>query len=390
MRYVLVIPGWFPSKVNFLAGDFIERHAKAASVYFPVKVLFVVKDHSLPNGKIELVHQQLSEHYETFIYYYSCPASVMGKLFSVWLQAKCLARGFQLIAGKYGLPSLLHAHVLVKHAWFALKQSKRHRIPLLASEQWTGYLPEAKGEFESLSVFQKRTMKKVFNHAVHVTTVSDYLSKKIKERFFFTGYTVIPNLVDTTIFQPSPSISPDKTRIIHISTLSQQKNFDDIISACQLLSHPENFELLVVGPKKQEYIQRVYRSGCEHYIFFREEVPHAELSKLISASDALLLYSNYETFGCVIVEANACGVPVITSDFPVFDENVIEGITGLKVRLDDPQALADCMRKFINKEYRFDKEEIIRITKQKYSSEVIGKQFAEVYKRYANLDNSLC
>ena len=100
MRYVLIIPGWFPSKVNFLAGDFIERHAKAASIYFPVKVLFVVKDNDLPFGSIRLEHKKHSDNYETFIYYYSSSSSLkyFEKIASVWLQDKCLSKGFTNIA----------------------------------------------------------------------------------------------------------------------------------------------------------------------------------------------------------------------------------------------------------------------------------------------------
>jgi hypothetical protein len=149
MRYVLLIPSWFPSRVNFLAGDFIERHTKAAALYFPVKVLFVVKDNSLRFGKIESYHQKHSENYETFIYYYSSRSiPFIEKFISAWLQVKCLSKSFKAITKTYGLPSLIHAHVLIKYGWFALKKSKQHNISLLASEQWTGYLPEAKHEFE--------------------------------------------------------------------------------------------------------------------------------------------------------------------------------------------------------------------------------------------------
>lgn len=385
MRYVLIIPGWFPSRVNFLAGDFIERHAKAGSLFFPVKVLYVVKDDTLPFGKIELEHQQVSGNYEAFIYYYSSRSSIglIEKTASVLLQSECLARGYRKITRQYGQPSLLHAHVLVKHAWFALKQSRRYHIPLLASEQWTGYLPEAKGEFESLTFFQRKTIQKIFRHAVHVTTVSAYLADKIKERFFYSDYTVIPNLVDTSVFRPAVKQRGGITKFIHISTLSSQKNFDEILQACtELKKTSSDFLLSVIAPSNK-YEQEVNELGLSENIVFKKEIPQVTLSKLVADSDALILYSNYETFGCVIVEANACGVPVIASDYPVFNENVMDHITGFKAPLHQPEALADRMLKIINKQHSFDKQQIISLTKEKYSFEVVGKQFAEVYKRYA-------
>jgi glycosyltransferase involved in cell wall biosynthesis len=385
MKYALLIPGWFPSKVNFLAGDFIERHARAASLYFPVKVLFVVKDNSLPFGQNKLEQHQISDNYETFIYYYSSASrsTVIEKIVSVWMQAKCLLRGFKKIAASYGLPSVIHAHVLLKHSSFALKKSKQHRIPLIASEQWTGYLPEASHEFESLTSFQKATIKNILEHATHVTTVSEYLAQSIKKHFFFNEHTVIPNLVDTSLFQPV-SGSNDVVSFIHISTLSEQKNFEEVLQACvQLRSSGAIFHLKVFAPQNEHFHQRTTELDLESYITFNSEVPQAVLSKEVAGSDALILYSNYETFGCVIVEANACGVPVIVSDFPVFDENVIEGVTGFKVPLHHPSALADSMRKIINNQHTFDKLQIVNITNERYAFEVVGKQFANVYNLYA-------
>lgn len=386
MKYVLLIPGWFPSKVNFLAGDFIERHARAASAHFPVKVLFVVKDDALPFGKVSLEHQQHSHNYETFIYYYSSSVRIkfIEKAVSVWLQARCLSKGFDKIVALHGYPALVHAHVLLKHAWFALKKAKQYGIPLIASEQWTGYLPEAEREFRSLSAFQRKTIGAVLRYASHVTTVSEYLALQMRKRFAFTSYTVIPNLVDTSVFHPTEKIGTDTTTFIHISTLSFQKNFDEILQACILLKRSTaGFRLLVFAPPHPLYEQKVRESGLDDVVYFKKEVLQPQLSSEMANADALLLYSNYETFGCVIVEANACGVPVIVSDFPVFNENVKQGITGLKVPLHDSAGLADCMMKIINKQHGFNRETIVNITRTNYSSEIIGKQFADVYNRYA-------
>jgi glycosyltransferase involved in cell wall biosynthesis len=371
--------------VNFLAGDFIERHARAASDHFPVKVLFVVKDNSMPPGKIRMDHVHDSENFQTFIFYYASYANIklFEKLTSVWLQAKCLSKGFQIIVSKYGLPSLIHSHVLLKHAWFALKKAKQYALPLLISEQWTGYLQEAEGEFNSLTSFQKRTISNALRYAVHVTTVSDYLAQQLRKRFAFRDYTVIPNLVDMSIFKPVEN-NDAITTFVHISTLSPQKNFDEILQACVLLKAlAASFRLKVFSPAKPAYAQKVNELGLSGAVVFKEEIPQPELAKEVAASDALILYSNYETFGCVIVEANACGVPVIASDFPVFGENVKEGVTGFKVPLHHPEELAACMVKFINRQASFNKEQVISITKTHYSFDVVGKRFADVYQRCA-------
>jgi glycosyltransferase involved in cell wall biosynthesis len=281
------------------------------------------------------------------------------------------------------MPSLIHAHVLLKHAWFALTQARQHHLPLIASEQWTGYLPEAPSEFQTLTPFQKRTISKVLQYAAHVTTVSEYLAVHLKKHFTFRDYTVIPNLADTSVFKPVETTNGMAT-FIHISTLSSQKNFDEILTACVLLKDQQAiFRLKVFAPPSQQYAEKVKQLGLGDIVIFKPEVPQPELAKEVATAGALILYSRYETFGCVVVEANACGVPVITSDFPVFAENVREGVTGFKVPLHDTKALAACMMKIINGQTQFDKEQIIDITRASYSPERIGKQFGELYQRYA-------
>jgi glycosyltransferase involved in cell wall biosynthesis len=90
------------------------------------------------------------------------------------------------------------------------------------------------------------------------------------------------------------------------------------------------------------------------------------------------LYSSYETFGCVIIEANACGIPVIVSDIPVFHETVTEGINGTFAKKNNPQALAEKMIEVINARASFNSNSIAG-TSSKYSYEKIGRQFSDWY-----------
>ncbi|HEX6914917.1 MAG TPA: glycosyltransferase family 4 protein, partial [Chitinophagaceae bacterium] len=239
------------------------------------------------------------------------------------------------------------------------------------------------GEFERLTWFQRNTIAKLLKHAVHLTTVSDYLAKKIRDRFQTTEYTVIPNLVQMDVFRPVERPQGNIFNFVHVSTLSPQKNAGDLIEACGLLKQRSvRFLLHVVGPEHPEYRNMIREKGLDTTILFHPEMPQLQLAELVAASDALILYSNYETFGCVIVEANACGLPVIVSDFPVFYENVEEGVTGIHVPLHQPAALAEVMTRLM-RVGGFNRETIISITRRRYSAEVVGEQFGSVYRRFA-------
>jgi glycosyltransferase involved in cell wall biosynthesis len=115
----------------------------------------------------------------------------------------------------------------------------------------------------------------------------------------------------------------------------------------------------------------------------------SELVKLVQTSDALILYSRYETFGCVLIEANACGVPVIVSDVPVFHENVQEGFNGILAKNEDPAALAEKLSLFLDNQYSFRKNDIITFTKDKFSYKRIGTMYSEWYKSIINRTQKL-
>lgn len=384
MKYVLLIPGWFPTRMNALTGDFIERHARAAALYLPVKILYVEKDNSLPNFSMRIEKKEYQEDCEATIVYYAGIKSgnALERLSSIVIQWFAFKKGYANISQQFGLPSIIHAHVIVAKGWFALWLKKKIRKPLVVSEQWTGYLPEAAHEFRQLKQWQKNYMQKMFAEADMVTTVSDYLAKSIQKHFAFSNYKVIPNLVDTDVFKPD--VSASKTgKFIHISTLSYQKNFDWLIDACVILKqrYQTTFELIVVGPPHAEYQQKIKALGLSEQIIFMPETSQQELYKLMCSCQALILCSRYETFGCVIVEANACGIPVIVSDHPVFNENVAEGITGFHVEMNNAERLAETMHRFCTSAITMNKQEVAQYTETHYSMKPIGKEFADVYQK---------
>lgn len=89
-------------------------------------------------------------------------------------------------------------------------------------------------------------------------------------------------------------------------------------------------------------------AGLEERVRFLGAVPHEELPRLLAVSDVLVAASfASETFGIALVEAQACGVPVVASRFGGFPEVVRDGETGLLVPPQDPEALAAALRELL-------------------------------------------
>lgn len=95
--------------------------------------------------------------------------------------------------------------------------------------------------------------------------------------------------------------------------------------------------------------EQVREAGLDGRVHFLGNLPHRELPRWLAISDVLVATSfASETFGIALVEAQASGVPVVASRFGGFPEVVQEGVTGLLVPPQDPQALAGALRALLS------------------------------------------
>ncbi|HLA53164.1 MAG TPA: glycosyltransferase family 4 protein, partial [Flavitalea sp.] len=193
---------------------------------------------------------------------------------------------------------------------------------------------------------------------------------------------VLPNVVDSSKFFPGQH-SHSLFRFIHISTLSYQKNPEQIVDALAMLKERTTipFELVIYGPPRKDIQNYVEQKGLSALIDFRGEVNHDEIALQIRHSAALILFSRFETFGCVVAEALVSGVPVIVSDIAVMKELVTDFKNGILVPADRPDTLAGKMRWMIVNRYRFSSEIISAEAGRKYGISRIAGLFDSFYNK---------
>src|ERR1700722_9451922 len=148
MRNILWLTSWFPNRLNPLSGDFIERHAVAASLYNNIFVIHAVKDdeNQDPN-RIFIEKKTFNEHCRAEIIYYKTGFKKIKWLnileSNLWYFTH-FARSIRSHMRKEGRPACIHAHIGLKAGLLALFAKALYKIPYIVSEQWTGLCPEAK------------------------------------------------------------------------------------------------------------------------------------------------------------------------------------------------------------------------------------------------------
>ena len=178
----------------------------------------------------------------------------------------------------------------------------------------------------------------------------------------------MPNGVDTELFAPGPDGSglrarlgiPDDALVVaFVATLDRAHHFKRLDVAIQALAaegagadgYGRGAVHLVVaggGELLEGFRSQATASGLGERVHFLGPVPHAELPGVLRGADLLLLTTEPpESFGIVLIEAMACGLPVIATEYPGVRAVVDEGETGLLVPPGDPEAVAAAIDELI-------------------------------------------
>lgn len=173
-------------------------------------------------------------------------------------------------------------------------------------------------------------------------------------------------------------------RVIAVGRLDYQKGFDRLIQAWQLVQHTGRFtgwKLDIFGQGEwQEMLQQMIgKAGLQDTA--RLNRPTKQIGEEYVKSDMLVMSSNYEGFPMVMIEAMACGLPVVSFDYKCGPKDIIQsGINGLLVPNGDIQALADAMMKVMEDEaYRKMLSLNARKVVDTYSEQAVMAQWIRLF-----------
>ncbi len=173
-------------------------------------------------------------------------------------------------------------------------------------------------------------------------------------------------------------------RVIAVGRLDYQKGFDRLIQAWQLVQHTGKFtdwklDIFGQGEWREMLQQMIDKAGLQDSLQIHQ--PTKQIGEEYVKSDLLVMSSNYEGFPMVMIEAMACGLPVVSFDYKCGPKDIIQtGINGLLVPNGDIQALADAMMKVMEDEaYRKMLSLNARKVVDTYSEQAVMSQWIRLF-----------
>jgi phosphatidylinositol alpha-mannosyltransferase len=164
------------------------------------------------------------------------------------------------------------------------------------------------------------------------------------------GFRVVPNGVDASRFAVAePADLGPGRKLLFVGRLDERKGFPVALSAFERLAPSfDDLRLIVAGDGPDRDAVDRLPLPLRARVTMLGHVPNQDLPPIHAACDAYLGSSvGGESFGVVLVEAMAAGLPVVASDTPGYDEVIRDDVDGLLVPPRDPAALADAVRKIL-------------------------------------------
>lgn len=149
---------------------------------------------------------------------------------------------------------------------------------------------------------------------------------------------IIPYGANVQRFQPAADITgtPDEFRLLFVGQISQRKGISDLLRAYEAFRGPGTRLTLIGGFYGDEATLAPYRNLFEHI----PHLPQVDLVSQYQRADVFVFPSLIEGLGLVVIEAMACGLPVITTANGPGDI-VRDGVDGFVVPIRDPDAIVE-------------------------------------------------
>ena len=245
---------------------------------------------------------------------------------------------------------------------------------------------------------------KKYNHE-HVATSSQSLRKPknywLPKAQMPNKITVVPAGLDCDFFKPAPKnpelmqrlgiISKNAIKILFVGRFVQEKGIFDLLNAFSKISN-QNIELLIVGAGNSETTEKIHKLASEldlqPKIKFLGSINYKEMPQIHNIADIFCLPSAEtkfwaEQFGYSLVEAMACGKPVVSTYSGSIPEIVQHQSTGLLVEQHNPDALATAIEKLSTDQPLREKygENARQWVLDKFEAGKVASQIAEVYRK---------
>ena len=378
MKIFFVTRG-FPSEKNLMMGNYESVQARALAkmgheVINICKPAYKSELHLFDRPRLTCRTVDGVKVYEKIAFYPYLLGIIRRPL---WLSNFIIKRGYRRlireVMKREGTPDVVHMHILYV-AYYAIATNCFKNIPIVITEHWT--FMQFPSEHRQLS-----WMTKAYSGSDAVIAVSNSLSKSV-QHYYDKPVRTIYNMVGDSFWDSVPKLENDsKFHFISVGRLCDNKHFDMLIDAFAQCKFPDDTILDIVGEgeNRASLEKQIKDRNLQDKVILHGLKKSEEVAQMLASADCFVLSSRLETFGIVLIEAMAKGLPVVATHCGGPEEFVTKE-SGMIVPNDDVNAFAAAMRKMKVEAGKYNREGIKKYCYDHFSQTAIASKIVEVYK----------
>ena len=380
--HVLVIPSWFAQYQGDPSGSFFATQASGVQEL---------------GEQVGMIYPDLRSvrHVKKYLrsktaWSTSGGVNILRKTYINWtprierlILPKWVAAGVQLFdeyCVRFGKPDVIHAHCLLRAGVLAAVISKKHGIPYVVTEH------SSRWHKHEISAYEMRIARDAAKNSDAVISVSNALLNHLGQDIQLNRTHVVPNAVDPVFFasELSDRSSNKNLTFINVALLNLGKRHDILIDAFfHAFGKETQHSLYIVGdgPERMALEQRIAKHGMGSSIHLLGMQKKNRVVELLDESDCFVLTSDNETFGVVVTEALAKGLPVISTPCGGTDDIVLPQ-NGIMTQAGSAQDVAGALTQMCQQIPMcfYDRNNIRNSCIEKYSQHAVCNKLIKIYK----------
>lgn len=239
----------------------------------------------------------------------------------------------KVLVGLNEKPDFLYGHFVTPAAITCARLGRRHGIP--------AYFAYGEATFMTIDAFGRSNVKKELNSISGVIAVSSQNKEMISD-YVPSGITeVFPNSIDNRVFYPRNKeearrkyrISEDDFVVSFVGSYDERKGINRL---CEAIDRFNGTVKLICAGKGD---MTPTTKNC----LLKDPVLHEELPLFLSASDIFVLPTRNEGCCNAIIEAMACGLPIVSSN-KSFNDDVLDENNSIRINSDNVDEIYDAIR----------------------------------------------
>ncbi|TLS35891.1 N-acetyl-alpha-D-glucosaminyl L-malate synthase BshA [Pseudalkalibacillus caeni] len=287
---------------------------------------------------------------------------------------------------------LLHVHYAVPHAicaYLAKQMVGEDQLKIVTTLHGTditvlGYDPSL-SELIRFGIEKSDSVTAVSDDLIRQTNTLVETNKEIQTVYNFVDQRIYYRR-DNEYLKDQYNIRPDEKVIVHISNFRAVKRVPDVVRAFAKIKKQVPAKLLLIGdgPELTVACRLAKDLGIVDDVRFLGKQDN--VAEILSISDLKMLLSEKESFGLVLLEAMACGVPVIGTNIGGIPEVIKDGVNGYLCQIGEIESIANkAIRILTDDELRARMaEEAVLTVKNDFNAQRVLSQYEDIYYKTLN------